>query len=324
MTDPAPLASVRRGLVEESLHVGHLVVTDPHGRHLFSAGDPRLLIYPRSALKPIQALGMLRCGLELPADLLALACASHSGEPMHLDGVRRLLARHGLTDDDLDNTPTLPLGADAAAEWLRAGRSISSVAQNCSGKHAAMLACCVHSGWPTRGYLEPDHPLQRAIAATVAEQVGDLGPTGVDGCGAPALTVRLDDLAAAFSRLAAEGAGEADTPAAQVARAMRAFPQLVGGTGRDVTDLMASVPRLVAKDGAEGVYAMGVITPSGTFGVALKVADGADRARPVVLAAVLADLGVDPALVAAFTEVPVLGHGRPVGSVSALTPWRPV
>lgn len=105
---------------------------------------------------------------------------------------------------------------------------------------------------------------------------------------------------------------------------MRAFPHLVGGTGRDVTDLMRAVPSLLAKDGAEGVYALGVITERGAYGVALKIADGADRPRPVVLASVLADLGVDPALVAPFVELPVLGHGRPVGSVRALTPWRSV
>ena len=324
MTDPVRLASVRRGSVEESVHLGHLVVTDLDGQHLITAGDPGLLVYPRSALKPIQTLAMLLAGLTLPPDLVALACASHSGEPVHLDGVRRILAQFGLTENDLENTPALPLGEPAAADWLRTGKPISSLAQNCSGKHVAMLGCCVHNGWPTRGYLEPDHPLQRSIVTTVAERVGDLGPTGVDGCGAPALTCRLDDLASAFSRLAFDASRGGDDPPAQVGTAMRAFPHLVGGTGRDVTDLMRAVPLLLAKDGAEGVYALGVITESGSYGVALKIADGADRPRRVVLAAVLADLGVDPALLGPFTDVPVLGHGRPVGSVRALTPWRPV
>ncbi|PWJ51753.1 asparaginase [Quadrisphaera granulorum] len=320
----APLAAVVRGPLVESVHLGHLVITGPDGEAVSGLGDPHVRVWPRSSLKPLQAVAALQAGLDLSDDddrsrrLLALACASHSGEQRHLDGVLELLAAAGLGPSSLRNTPDLPYGAQAAAAWRAAGNGPQPLAQNCSGKHAAMLAACVAAGWDTGTYLDVGHPLQRQVRATVA----DLGSsahnlTTVDGCGAPLHSLPLSGLARAFGRIAAAPEQAPGSPEAAVARAMSTHPEMVGGTGRDVTALMAGVPGLVAKDGAEGVYAAGL--PDGR-GVALKVLDGGDRPRPVVLAAVLRALGVEAAVLDEVGRVPVLGHGRPVGAVRAVLP----
>lgn len=166
-----PLAVVERQGTVESVHLGTVAVHHPNGT-VTGRGDPDVVFLPRSALKPVQAVAMLRAGLDLDGELLALACASHSGEPGHVDGVRRILAGAGLDETDLDNTPDLPLGAAAAADARAAGTSPSPVLQNCSGKHAGMLAACVAAGWPTAGYRDPAHPLQRLVRDTVAELTG--------------------------------------------------------------------------------------------------------------------------------------------------------
>ena len=158
----------RDGLVE-SIHYGSLIATAPDEsadgglRTLFSAGDPLAPFYPRSSLKPLQAVAMVSAGLDLPADLLALTAASHSGAAMHRDGALRILEMHGLTADALENSTDLPYGTDERAEWLRDGGTATQLAQNCSGKHAAMAATCVINGWPVRGYLDPGHPLQQLV-----------------------------------------------------------------------------------------------------------------------------------------------------------------
>src|SRR5262245_46285828 len=157
----------------ESVHRGHLVVLAPDGSELLRRGDPDRAFFPRSSLKLVQAVAMLRSGLDLDGELLALACASHSGEPDHLAGARRIPAGAGLDVADPQNTPALPLDADAAYAWQAAGYGPSALTQNCSGKHSAMLATCVAAGWDRAGYREPDHPLQRAVRATVAELTGD-------------------------------------------------------------------------------------------------------------------------------------------------------
>ncbi|MCC2321005.1 asparaginase [Cellulomonas xiejunii] len=310
-----PLALVHRGDLVESVHLGHVVVLAPDGSVRDALGDPDVVVWPRSSLKPVQAVAMLDHGLDAAGEDLALVCASHSGEAGHLDVVQRLLAGAGLTEDDLRNTPDWPLSPEAA--WLRraAGHGPAPLTQNCSGKHAGMLATCRAAGWPTDGYLEPAHPLQRAVVATAAELTGvPVEHVTVDGCGAPLLSSTLTGLARAFGTIAAAAArGDGSAPA-RVGRAMAAHPWHVGGTGRDVTAFMAAVPGLVAKDGADGVYAAGL--PDGGA-VALKVLDGSARPRAVVLAAALGLAGVDPAAVAAVADTPVLGHGRPVGAVRA-------
>ncbi len=303
---------VRSGFVE-SVHHGSVVALDAQGSILLTVGDVAGPIFPRSSSKPIQALAMLRAGLDLDGELLALAAGSHSGESFHLEGVRRILAGAGLSEQDLQNTPDLPYDELERTAWIASGRGATSLAQNCSGKHAAMLATCVAAGWDTATYLEPKHPLQLLIAQTLIELSGEpAAASGVDGCGAPVMAVSLTGLARVFSCFAT---GPEGTDEARVAAAIRAYPQWLGGTGREVTALIRGVPGLIAKDGAESVYAVGLADGRG---VALKIADGAQRARPVVMAAALRRLGIDAEVLDELAHAPVLGHGEPVGSVEAV------
>ena len=313
--DEAPvLVHVTRGGFVESAHRATLVATDPGGGTPLRHGRVDDPVLPRSSLKPVQALAMVRHGLDLPPHLLALVCSSHSGEEMHRAAVAEILATVDLGLEALQNTPALPLGELEHARWLAAGQAPTPVAMDCSGKHAGMLVTCTLHGWPTETYLDPEHPLQVAIRDTVAEIVGEVTHTTVDGCGAPLFAVPLSGLAAAFGRLAA---ADPTTDEGRVAEAMRTAPHMVGGTGRDVTTFMEAMPGLIAKDGAESVYAAGL--PDGR-GVAVKVADGAPvaRARQGLLAHALLALGADTPGLRELADQPVLGHGRPVGAVEVL------
>jgi L-asparaginase II len=307
------LVEVRRGDLVESAHRGHLVVLGADGTPLQRRGEPATTFFPRSALKPVQAVAMLRAGLDLDGELLALACASHSGEPGHLDGVRRILAGAGLTEADLRNTPTPPTDEDAAFAWRVAGNKPASITQNCSGKHAAMLVTCLAAGWSSVDYLDPEHPLQRAIRAEVIRLTGDGDPkhVGVDGCGAPLFSCSVTGLARAFARLAVAAPG---TPEHRVASAIRAHPWWLGGTGRIVTRLLETVPGLIAKDGAEGVFAAALADGRA---LAFKIVDGSGRPVPVVVVAALQALGSDAPGLVDLGRVEVLGHGEPVGEVTA-------
>lgn len=303
---------VRSGFVEGE-HTGTAVAVDGDGDVVASAGSPQAPFFPRSSNKPLQAVAMLRAGLELDGSLLALACASHSGERFHLDGAQRILASVDLTIDDLRNAPAYPYGEAEYLAWRAQGRAPTSLAQNCSGKHAAMLATCAVNGWPTATYLDADHPLQRLVAETVADLAGEpVAATGVDGCGAPVLAISATGLACAFARIATAAP---DTPEGRVADAVRRHPEWVGGTGRDVTALMRGLPGCIAKDGAEAVYAAAL--PDGRA-AAVKIADGGERAARVVLAALLRRLGADAGILDELAHVPVLGHGREVGVVEAV------
>ena len=183
--DVAPIAQTVRNGEVESVHHGIVLAVHGDGRVALAVGNGDAAVYPRSALKPLQAEAMLAAGLALEQRCLALACASHSGEPQHVAVVREILAGVGLDETALQNTPDLPLSADAMADVLRAGGGRTPILQNCSGKHAAMLATCVVNGWPCDGYLAVDHPVQQAIAGTIGELSGGVVHTGVDGCGAP-------------------------------------------------------------------------------------------------------------------------------------------
>ncbi|NBE55414.1 asparaginase [Streptomyces boluensis] len=309
----APVAHLIRGGVVEGIHYGSVVVLDADGGVRFQIGDIEAAFYPRSALKPVQAVAMLRAGLPLDGDLLSLTAASHSGEERHLAGARRILDLAGVTEDELRNVTDMPYGSTVRDAWLREGRSPSRLAQNCSGKHAAMLYTCKLNGWSLHDYLDPGHPLQMTIADTVEELTGQrIARVTVDGCGAPLFSVSLHGLARAASRItsAAPGAHEA-----RVADAMRAHAEMASGTGRDVAALMRAVPGLLAKDGFEGVQVAAL--PDGRA-IAVKIADGADRARVPVAAAALVRAGVDPELLTEFAGEPLLGGGRPVGSVRPL------
>ena len=319
-THAVPLARVLRGDLVESVHTGHLVIVGPaHAagtvEHAF--GDPDVTIWARSSLKPLQAVAMLRNGLALDGPELAIACSSHNAEPAHLAHVRAVLAGAGLTEAALQNTPDLPLDPAAALAWQASGHTASALTQNCSGKHAAMLATCVVNGWDPSSYLDAGHPLQVAIRRTVQDLTGaPVAHATVDGCGAPLVSTTLIGLARAFGTIAAAPRTAPGSPEARVASAMTAHPWLVAGTGREATGAMLAVPGLVAKDGADGVYAAGL--PDGR-GIAFKIADGGARPRPAVLVAALLLAGIDPsadrAALRAVGDTPVLGHGEPVGQV---------
>jgi L-asparaginase II len=313
LADAPVVAHVVRAGFVESVHHGTAVVTAPDGSVELEVGNGSGPVFPRSSSKPLQALAMLRCGLETDGRHLALACSSHSGEAFHVEAAREILAGAGLTETDLQNTPDYPYDEAARIAWIADGRPKQSIVQNCSGKHASMLATCVRNGWDLPTYRDPEHPLQVAVAETVRELSGaEPSAVAVDGCGAPIHAIPLSALARAFGRLAAA----TDGPEARISAAIRAYPEYLGGTNRDVTVLLRGVDGLVAKDGAEAVYAVGL--PDGR-GVAVKVADGSSRARAVVLAAVLRRIGVDAEdTLAALEHQPVLGHGQPVGSVLAV------
>lgn len=288
---------------------------------MLRAGEVSSPMFPRSANKPVQAAGMLRCGLDLDGPLLALAAASHCGERYHVTGVREILAAAGLGEDALRCPPALPLDEQAARALLRSGGDADRLHMNCSGKHAAMLATCAAAGWPTATYLDPGHPLQVEIRRMLERLSGEtVSAVGVDGCGAPLFAVSLTGLARAFAALVT---AEPGSPGRRVADAMRAYPDWTSGTGRPERGLMAAVPGLLLKSGAEGVQAFAL--PDGHAG-AVKIEDGAARALPTVIVALLRSLGVDAASgadVAALdriASVPVLGGGRTVGHVRPVWP----
>ncbi len=314
----APIAVATRNGVDESLHHGAAVVVDADGVVVASVGDHEVPVYPRSALKPFQADAMVASGLDLPARLLAVVTASHSGEQRHLDAVLEILGLHDLSVDDLANTADHPYGAASRSAALGAGVPVSALQQNCSGKHAGMLATCRINGWATDAYLESDHPLQRAITDRIDVLAGRSGGSvtavGIDGCGAPTHVMPLVDVARSLGSMHRSGS--------PVVAAMSAHPDLVGGTGRDVTLWMRGVAGLAAKEGAAGV--MVVALPDGRA-AALKIADGSDDVRRAVTPMLLRELGVDVdgqhRDVLDAVEVRILGHGAPVGAVQPL-PWH--
>ncbi|MGC0333788.1 L-asparaginase II [Streptomyces sp. SAI-170] len=315
----APVAHLVRGGVVEGIHHGSVVVLGADGRVEFQLGDIEAAFYPRSALKPVQAVAMVRAGLPLEGELLSLAAASHSGEERHIAGALRILDMAGLSEGDLRNTPDMPFGSEVRDSWIRDGRGPSRLAQNCSGKHAAMLYTCRLNGWSLEDYLDPGHPLQKAVAEIVEDLTGQrIARVTVDGCGAPLFSVSLHGLARAAARIVTAAPG---TPEARVADAMRSHAEMASGAGRDVAALMAAVPGLLAKDGFEGVQVAAL--PDGRA-VAVKIADGANRARIPVAAAALARAGVDPSLLTAFAGEPLLGGGVPVGSVRPVRALDPV
>jgi L-asparaginase II len=305
--------ATRNGFIE-SIHSGHAVVVDPGGTVIQAWGRPDEPFLPRSSNKPLQAAGMVGAGLDLAGPQLAIAAASHSGEPFHLETVRAILAEGGLTELDLANTPALPYAPAAQVEWIRSGGGPTSLTQNCSGKHAAMLRTALALGVPITGYLDPEHPVQRAALAGVERLSGErIAASGTDGCGAPVVAISLVGLARAFSRMVQ---ALPDTPERRVASAMAVHPEHVGGTDRDVTRFMRALPGAIAKDGAEAVHAFAL--PDGRAG-ALKVSDGSERARAAVVVALLRRLGIeDDAVLAAAGPAPVMGGGRPVGAVEPL------
>ena len=292
-----PLVHLMRDGLVEGVHHGSVVVLAPDGSVRFRAGDVHTAFAPRSAAKPLQAAAMARLGLTLAPDLLALAAASHSGEPFHLDGVRRILDSCGCSEDDLGNPADRPYDAVERADWIARGRPARRLAHNCSGKHAAMVATARLRSWSTPDYLDRHHPLQRAIAATVEDLAGEkIAHTAVDGCGTPLFAVSLQALTRAVGRIAAASPG---TPEGLVAEAIRTHPEMVAGSRRDTSALMRAIPGLIAKDGFEAVQVAAL--PDGTA-IGVKIADGSDRARLPVTVAALVLAGIDPGPLAPFID----------------------
>lgn len=305
---------VRSGFVE-GYHWGSAVALDSDGSVRWSVGTVDEPIFPRSSNKPLQAVGMVRAGLELRGRLLALACASHSGERIHIDGVRDILADAGLDASALQTPPGLPVEESVRLAYVRDGGEPAPVVMNCSGKHAAMLATCVANDWEVATYPDPTHPLQQAITATFEDLTGEFDPAiGVDGCGAPVLACSLIGLARAFGRIKQAVPGTAEHA---IADAISGSPEHVSGSQRDEALLLRAYPGAIAKAGAEACYA--VAMPDGTS-VALKIGDGGSRARPVLMAAILRRLGYDHPVLTEIGSQPVLGGGQRVGHVRAVAP----
>jgi L-asparaginase II len=324
-TDNPLLAEVVRSGFAESRHRGAIAVVDPDGTVVRRAGAVDSAIFPRSSNKPMQATAMLRCGLDLDGQLLALAAASHAGEDFHVTGARKILAGAGLTEEGLQCPPDLPLDEDARKAVLLAGGGPERIYMNCSGKHAAMLATCVAAGWPTASYTDPGHPLQAEIRRVIERLAGEpvTVPPSVDVCGAPLFALSLAGLARAFSALVQADPG---SPERRVADAMRAHPAWTSGSTRPDRRLVQAVPGLLLKSGAEGVQ--GLALADGRA-IALKIDDGdsARRARIAVAVALLRAIGADGlpgtdrAVLDELGSPAVYGGGRVVGEVRVKLPF---
>ena len=317
MVRPEPIARVVRSGLEESVHLGHIAVCDAEGRLLAALGDPHRLVYSRSSMKPLQAAVSLRRIEEpLPEELVAVMCASHNGEPEHVRAVRRLLRQGGLAESALRCPAAYP---SEVGDLVRAGRP-RRVFHNCSGKHAGMVLAAARAGWGHEGYLAPSHPLQRDVLRAVRKGTGvDRPHVGIDGCGAPVHGVPLSSMATLFARL---GRPHLMGPWAEEIRvataAMRAHPYLVAGRGRSDTRVMEEVPGVIVKVGAEALHCASVLEPG--IGVAVKVADGGERASAPALVMALASLGFvaheQLERLAPIVRRPVLGGGGRVGDIA--------
>ena len=343
MTNPV-LVEVTRGPLVESRHRGAIAVVDAAGRRRAAIGDIGQAVFPRSAVKALQALPLVESGA---ADRygfgdaeLALACASHVGEPRHVETAAAMLARAGRGEADLECGPQMPLNRAAAEALIRAGEPPNQLHHTCSGKHAGFVCLACHMGTDPRGYVGPDHPVQREVHAALEAMTGvPLGPDirATDGCSIPTWAIPLDRLAYAFARLmTGEGLASARAAACRRLReACMAEPFMVGGTKTFDTEAMTLFRRrLFVKFGAEGVFCAGF--PDLGLGVALKCDDGEPRASETTMAAVVdAFLPMDDGERSAFAgrlappvatrKGAVVGAVRPVaGLVESLRQGRPL
>lgn len=297
-----PLAEVTRGGQVESIHFGAVAIVSTHGELLYQAGDPHLLTFTRSTIKPFQALPFL-CGGG-PAHFgygsreIALMCASHSGETVHIETVSSMLRKAGCGEHHLQCGCHVPIHYATSNTQPKAGETFNQLHNNCSGKHAGFLAYCKQHGQPVERYLDPAHPLQQAVRRHLADIAGmketDM-PAGTDGCSAPNYALPLSRLAYAYARLAQ---GDSDPVygafTGQLFHAMTSHPELVSGTGRiDLALMQAGGGDWVAKGGAEGVQVIGI--RSAGLGIAIKAADGSARGLQPATISVLRQLGLLPA-----------------------------
>ena len=325
---------VTRGDMVESRHLGAAVVMDRQGKVVHAWGDPDRVVYPRSAIKPVQALALIETGaadaFHVTDAELALATASHAGTPEHVSAVSNWLQRIGLGPDDLECGGHEPLDPDAAKGLVRTGEDFGPVHNNCSGKHAGFLTTAKHLAEPTAGYSKPGHPVQERLKTLLAEMGGaDLtrAPEGTDGCGIPVFGMPLAAVALALARMAGPETLDDRRAAAakRIIAAMMAHPFLAAGPDRFDTIAMQAAPgRFAVKTGAEGMY--GAILPGPGLGVALKIDDGAKRASQVAMAAILEFLGVlDEKAAGAlepFLETPVTNaREEPVGQIRMAKGW---
>ncbi|GGK66497.1 asparaginase [Sphaerisporangium melleum] len=306
----ARLAEVVRSGFTESIHFGSVAALAPDGTLAFALGPVDEPMLPRSSAKPFQALACLSSGAALAGPRLAIAAGSHTGEDLHAELVQAMLHDAGLGTGALRCPADWPENEAARHAMIRAGEGPARVRMNCSGKHAAMLTACAASGWDTASYLDPAHPLQQRVRSAAERLSGEKSThTAVDGCGAPLFALSLAGLARAVRALTLSPEG---TPERAVADAMRDFPEYVGGTGHANTELMRALPGAVVKGGAEGVL---VVATSEGHAVAVKAIDGGPRATTAIALAALARLGAVTTGAQAFTTVPVLGGGLPVGEI---------
>jgi L-asparaginase II len=322
VSGPVPLVRVVRSGLEESLHLGHVAVSDADGRLLAWAGDPDRRVFVRSCLKPFQsAVSQSVIGSEaLPDRLVAITCASHNGEAIHVRAVRDVLARGGLTTDDLRTPPDYPSDPRAMAR----SKGKRPEFHNCSGKHAGMLLACVRAGWPTETYRDRSHPLQRRVLSAVRGVSGVARPTiGVDGCGVPTPGIPLRAVASMYARLATPE-GDLAPFLRRSVTAMRARPYLVGGRNRDDTAVMAATDGLLMKEGAEALDC--AVALDAGIGIAVKVADGGYRAAGPAIVAVLQHLGLlnaaEGRALGPVARPEVRGGGRPVGRLEPVVELR--
>jgi L-asparaginase II len=311
------LIELTRGALVESAHAGAIAVVRPTGEVVSAVGDVAAPIFPRSAIKPLQAIALVETGaadgLGFGEREIALGCASHSGTPAHTELALSMLQRAGLTTGALACGVHDPMDQATAREVIRSGGAATALHHNCSGKHSAMLATAVHNGEPTDGYWRPDHPLQVRIARVLEDMTGcRLGPDvrGIDGCSVPNWAIALSGLAQAFARLVTgEGLGvERALACRRICQACWAHPDLVAGPGRLVTLVMAQLPaKVLLKSGAEGVYCGAL--PERGLGFAIKIDDGAQRAAEAAATELISRLY--PA-------------AHDAGPASRLTNWRGV
>lgn len=295
---------VRSGLVE-STHSGYLIIIGPDGSELLTLGDVDAEMYPRSAIKSLQAAAMVRLGLELNDEQLALVCASHGGTDRHQAVALEILKSAGLSESDLQNTPDRPL--DRKARIAFGAKPATSLAANCSGKHAGMLATCAVKGWDVKTYREANHPLQIAIAKEIEELTGkSINRTSVDGCGAPLFSMSTRSIAVAARKMRIES----DPVFNRVISACLKHPEMILAEGAFDTRMMRAVPGLLVKGGAESVMLASLADGSA---IAWKISDGANRANGPMMKAALAKLGKT----IEGEVVDVLGGGTVVGSLSA-------
>lgn len=329
MTTANPvLVEVTRGSMVESRHRGAVAVLGAKGKVVEAVGDVDRPIFPRSAIKPLQALLLIESGAAdrfgLTDEHLTLASASHNGEPMHVERVGAWLAKLSLGVDDLECGAQMPLHAATAEALTRSGQMPTAEHNNCSGKHAGFLSVCVHKGWSTKGYTQPDHPVQQALLRLfedLADTSLEKSPRGVDGCGIPVFGYTLRQMALALARLAdPSGLGAARADAARrVLAAIPKNPMLIAGTGRFDSNVLRAVGHdLVLKGGAEGVHAAAL--PAKGLGIAIKIDDGAGRASQIAMGSVLMrHAGLTPiqveALAACFVQPLKNWAGTHVGDV---------